>query len=200
MILTSRSLLVVSQGRLDQCFPRKVQARKTTFQCVHLAAALFNGKPGFVQLCRLALRGHDDHARINPGRHRFCKGCFHIGGASGKRIVDDGIECEPRRVGNNRCHIIERDLTLAVSIKRELAESRFAKLAGRHQAARSEPRERQARFSSSRCAAPRRSGAPDRARYLHNTRWRPPISRVRTFCGAVRRAAARPPRSRRGNP
>ncbi len=71
---------------------------------------------------RLALGGGDDHARIGAGDHGLGKFGFDQIRLSGKRAVHDRIDLQLGSVGDHRHHVLERDLGLAVGIKRELAQ------------------------------------------------------------------------------
>ena len=52
-----------------------------------------------MQLCNLAQRGADDHARIGAGGPRFCELRLRLGGAACERGIDRGVGA---RVGG-RC-------------------------------------------------------------------------------------------------
>src|SRR3954447_9762 len=118
--------------------PRKVQPRKASIEQRRNRCSLRNRQRRFVQPCRLALGGGNNHAGISSGDHGLGEFGFEQVRLSRKRAVDDRIDLEFGRIRYHRHHIIDRDLSAAVREQHELfqliARSLAVAAEQRHQA------------------------------------------------------------------
>jgi hypothetical protein len=84
-------------------------------------SAVLDRKPRLVQLRHLAQRCRDDGARCRPGGTRLAELDFELACAPGEGGVDQAVERERRRVGDDRHHVVELHPRLAACEQRELA-------------------------------------------------------------------------------
>ena len=122
MIAASRATLKLRSAVSTARLARKMQARISALEHGRGRRAVGDRERRFVQPRGLALRGGDDHAGIGAGDHGFGKFAFDHLGPAGKGAVDDRIELQLGRIGDDRHHVVERDLALAMGIERELAQ------------------------------------------------------------------------------
>ena len=112
----------IAQRDFDGALAREMQAWIAALEQGRDRRAVGHRKRRFVQPCRLAQRGRDDHAWIGAGDHRFGKLAFDQVRLARKGAIHDRVELQLGRVGHDGHDIVERDLALAVGIERKLAQ------------------------------------------------------------------------------
>ena len=137
-----------------------------------------------MQPCRLTLGCGNDHAGIGPCYHGLGEFSFHCGGISREGAIDDWVNLQLGGVGNDRHHVVERDLALAVGVERETRNSLREAWRSPPSRAISTARASGAIRRLPRHAAHRRSVLQVRVRRRDSRRWRRRSGPARRPCAA----------------